>query len=297
MHKDALHISVETARRLIWTQFPQFAGLSIEQLKTSGTDHSIFRIGSVAAAKFPLRLNKSTTDSDKLDRELAAMTELARFSPVPTPLPIGVGLPCPNYPGSWMAQTWVEGVVATPEGLCRSTSFTLDLANLVITLRRADVQGRTFDGKGRGGSLADHDGWMETCFARSEGLLDVPKLRQLWARLRELSAPSSLVMSHKDLIPANLLVCGEQLVGLLDGGGFGPADPALDLVAGWHLLDGDCRDVFRSRIGCHDIEWKRGAAWAFQQAMGLVWYYDQTNPTMSALGRSTVARIVAESRL
>ena len=101
-------------------------------------------------------------------------------------------------------------------------------------------------------------------------------------------------MSHRDLIPANLLVRDERLVGLLDGGAFGPADPALDLVAAWHLLEKDCRDLFRCHIGCDDIEWDRGAAWAFQQAMGLVWYYDQTNPMMSALGRSTLARILSD---
>ena len=40
-----------------------------------------------------------------------------------------------------------------------------------------------------------------------------------------------------------------------------------------------------------DLEWERGKAWAFQQAMGLVWYYHQTNPTMAALGRRTLTRL------
>ena len=38
-------------------------------------------------------------------------------------------------------------------------------------------------------------------------------------------------MSHGDLIPGNVLVNDGRLVGILDCGGFGPADPALDLVA------------------------------------------------------------------
>ena len=38
-----------------------------------------------------------------------------------------------------------------------------------------------------------------------------------------------------------------------------------------------------SELACGDLEWWRGAAWAFQQAMGLVWYYRETNPGMSAL--------------
>jgi hypothetical protein len=36
-------------------------------------------------------------------------------------------------------------------------------------------------------------------------------------------------------------------------------------------------------------------AWAFQQAMGLVWYYVESNPFMSRLGRRTIGRILAET--
>ena len=45
------------------------------------------------------------------------------------------------------------------------------------------------------------------------------------------------MMSHGDLIPGNVLVSGGRLAGVLDVGGVGPADPALDLVAAWHLLE------------------------------------------------------------
>ena len=101
-------------------------------------------------------------------------------------------------------------------------------------------------------------------------------------------------MSHKDLIPANLLVRGEHLIGVLDGGGFGPADPSLDLVVAWHLLDRDRRAIFFDATQASALEQKRSAAWALEQAMGLVWYYRVTNPTMSALGRSTISRLLED---
>ena len=164
--------------------------------------------------------------------------------------------------------------------------------HLPSTLRAADTHGRRFDGRGRGGDLSDPDDWMEVCFENSEGLFDTARLRRMWARLRELPPSRSDAMSHRDLIPANLLVHGERLVGVLDAGSFGPADPALDLVAAWHLLDRDRREIVRSQLGSGDVEWKRGAAWAFQQAMGLVWYYELTNPGMSALGRNTLSRLL-----
>jgi len=90
-----------------------------------------------------------------------------------------------------------------------------------------------------------------------------------------------------------VLVQDGRLVGVLDGGGFGPADPALDLVAAWHLLEPGPRAELRHALGCGEVEWKRGMAWAFQQAMGLVWYYLESNPPMSRLGRRTLDRILA----
>lgn len=140
--------------------------------------------------------------------------------------------------------------------------------------------------------MGDHEGWMDTCFKMSEGLLDVPTLRRLWERFRALPPQLDLAMCHKDLIPANLLVERERLVGVLDCGGYGPADPSLDLVAAWHLLEQNERGIVRARLGCDDAEWERGAAWAFQQAIGLVWYYLDSHPGMTELGRSTLNRIV-----
>jgi aminoglycoside phosphotransferase (APT) family kinase protein len=97
------------------------------------------------------------------------------------------------------------------------------------------------------------------------------------------------------LIPGNVLVSGGRLAGILDVGGLGPADPALDLVAAWHLLEAGPRQVFRDDLGCDDPEWERGKAWAFEQAMGAVWYYAQSNPAMNRMGRRTLERIQADT--
>ena len=220
------------------------------------------------------------------------MDEFSGYCPVPTPRPIGIGQPGHGYPMPWAVQSWVAGDTATPKGLSTSTIFADDIADLISALRRADTKERQFCGQGRGGRLRDHDRWMRICFENSEALLDVPKLRCLWERFRELQAPLMLVMCHKDLIPANLLIEGERLVGVLDCGSFGPADPALDLVAAWHLFEENERGNLRARLGCDDAEWERGGAWAFQQAMGLVWYYINSHPGMAELGRSTLHRIV-----
>ena len=294
MHDNQVHIDADIVRALIDDQFPEYRHQPIEQIDASGTVNAIFRIGSDAAARFPLRAMKPDECAEVLRNEASAMVEFSTHSPFATPRPLGLGQPSALYPMPWSVQSWIEGDVATPDGLATSTAMALDITNLIAALRAADTYGRRFDGRGRGGDLSNHDDWMEVCFENSEDLLDVARLRRMWDRLRELPSPRPDVMSHRDLIPANLLVHDGRLVGVLDAGGFGPADPALDLVAAWHLFDRERRDIVRRHLGSDEVEWKRGAAWAFQQAMGLVWYYQRTNPEMSALGRSTLTRLLED---
>ncbi|MET3174439.1 UNVERIFIED_ORG: aminoglycoside phosphotransferase (APT) family kinase protein [Arthrobacter sp. UYCu721] len=294
MHDDQVPIDLDCARALVEDQFPQWRGERITSVPSGGTVNAIFRIGSGLAARFPLRAADPGTELARLRAEATVMTELSGHCPFPTPLPAAIGHPAQSYPLRWSVQTWLPGGVATPAGLASSTAFAQDLAVLINSLRAADTRGRKFGGHGRGGNLPDHDEWMRLCFEKSEGLMDVPRLRAVWAELRELPAAGPDVMSHRDLIPANLLVSGERLVGVLDVGDFAGADPALDLVAAWHLLDRGAREVLRSGVDAGAVEWQRGAAWAFQQSMGLVWYYRNTNPGMSALGRSTLQRILED---
>ncbi|MDQ0645442.1 aminoglycoside phosphotransferase family protein [Microbacterium murale] len=297
MHPDQLHVDEQIVRELIAEQFPQWRSESVRHVAGAGTVNAIYRIGENFAVRFPLNPGEPEVLSEALVKEAEAMDELAAACPVPTPVHVAHGRPGHGYPMPWSVQSWLPGSVATPDGLAHSSHFAKDLVVLIRALREADTSGRHFAGTGRGGDLRDSDGWMETCFQESTGLLPVDELRAMWERFRLLPDSGPDRMTHGDLIPGNLLVAGERLSGVLDGGGFSPADPALDLVAGWHMLDRDGRSVLREGLGVGTTEWWRGAAWAFQQAMGLVWYYRDSNPDMSALGRSTLARILSDPEL
>ncbi len=294
MHSGQITIDAARASELIHDQFPQFRGKAVAALNTAGTVNAIFRIGSRHAARFPLQVLEVVEGTRLLEGEARASAEFHSWCPVPSPSPIGVGRLGPAYPGPWLVQSWVDGHPATPNGLSPSPAFTRDLIDLIISLRAVALNGRVFDGPGRGGHLQDHDDWMAVCFSRSEQLFEVARLRLLWASLRDLPSPKAQVMSHKDLIPGNLLVRGDRMVGVLDTGGFGPADPSLDLVAGWHLLDRDSRAIFRDALQADALAWRRSAAWALEQAMGLVWYYRNSNQIMSELGRSTISRLLED---
>jgi aminoglycoside phosphotransferase (APT) family kinase protein len=293
MHADQLTVSLDTVRTLVDDQFPQWRGLPIRRVASDGTVNAVFRIGDRFAARFPLQPREVESARRWLEAEAAAAGELVGRTRFPTPEPVGLGEPGAGFPLPWSVQTWLPGVVATEDDPAGSVAFAQDLAEFITDVRAIGTRGRTFRGTGRGGDLRSHDEWMETCFDRSERLLDVPRLRRLWAVLRDLPRRAADVMNHGDLIPGNVLVSGGRLAGILDVGGLGPADPALDLVSAWHLLDPGPRQEFRAALGSDDLEWERGKAWAFAQAMGLVWYYVESNPTMSLLGRRTLARIVA----
>jgi aminoglycoside phosphotransferase (APT) family kinase protein len=289
-------VTVATVRELVDEQFPAWRSLPIQAVASQGTVNAIFRIGDQLAARFPLHGSDAGAVQLSLESEAEAAGELLGRTRFATPEPVAIGAPGARYPLPWSVQTWLPGVVATDDDPGESVAFAHDLAEFVHGVRAIDTHGRSFRGTGRGGDLQAHDAWVETCFRKSEQILDVPRLRRMWETLRELPRAAADVMTHGDLIPGNLLVSDGRLVGVIDVGGLGPADPALDLVGAWHALEAGPRQAFRDALGCDDLEWERGKAWAFEQAIGAVWYYIESNPTMSQMGQRTPDRIMAADR-
>ncbi len=294
MHECQLSVMAEMVRDLLSCQFPEYARLPITPVESGGTVNAIFRVGERLAARLPVQPNDVDTARRGLYREADAARELRDHTQVPVPEPVAIGEPGAGYPLPWSIQTWVPGTTASEADTSTSDHFAHDLAEFIQQVRSIDVAGRTFTGYGRGGDLRSHDSWLETCFDESTRLVDVLRLRRIWARLRQLPRNSPDVMTHGDLIPGNVLVSEGRLTGILDVGGLGPADPALDLVGAWHLLDAGRRQLLRDNLRCDDIEWERGKAWALQQAMGAIWYYIESNPPMHRMGRRTLARILAD---
>ena len=218
-------MTVGVARRLIHDQFPEWRQLPIRPVASEGTVNALFRIGNDFAARFPLLGEDAEKTRAWLEEEASAARELAGASPVPTPAPVAIGTPGHGYPLPWSVQTWLSGTVASVADPATSRPFARDLADFIAALRTMDARGRRFSGSGRGGVLREHDDWMDLCFRESEGLVDVPRLRDLWRRLRELPRSGMDVMSHGDLVPGNVLVDDGRLVGIIDVGGFGAADP------------------------------------------------------------------------
>ncbi|MEV6343685.1 phosphotransferase [Actinoplanes sp. NPDC051851] len=292
MHAGQLTVDVETVRSLIAAQFPAWAPLPVTPVDSDGTVNAIFRIGEGLAARFPLEPGERSGVREKLEKEAAAAARLAGWTRFPTPEPVASGAPGEGYPLPWSVQTWIPGTVAT--GIGAGAAFARDLAEFIGAVRAMPTGGRRFSGAGRGGILLDHDEYVAECLRESallerrgglpEDWVPVSRLRREWAGMRGLPRGDTPdVMNHGDLMPGNVLIADGRLSGVLDVGGLRAADPALDLLGGWHLLESADRGILRSALGGDDGEWARGRAWAFQQSMGSIWYYAETNPAMASI--------------
>jgi aminoglycoside phosphotransferase (APT) family kinase protein len=293
MHVGEHPIDAAVVRDLIGAQFPRWRGLPVRRVTSSGTVNAIFRLGDRLAARFPLQGADPAATRRELQSEAAAARELAAATRFPVPALVALGEPGPGYPLPWSVQTWLPGRTGDQDDPSGEVTFAGDLAEFSAAVRAISTRGRTSTGRGRGGDLKDHDDWMHNCLRESQGLLDVRRLTRMWAAFRELPRETPDVMSHGDLAPGNVLIAGGHLTGVLDVGSYGAADPALDLIGAWNLLQAGPRQVLRTALRCTDLEWERSKAWAFEQAMGLVWYYADSNPVMSRLGRTTLDRIMS----
>lgn len=294
MHEGQLDITAGVVAALVAEQFPQWAGEPVTAVRSHGTVNALFRIGDGLVARFPIEPADPAVKRAELVAETDAARRLRTVSPYPTPEPVALGEPGAGYPLPWAVYRWVPGTIADQAGVADSLAFAEDLAAFVLAVRGLPTEGRVFTGSGRGGVLADHDGYVGRGLERSRALMDTDALGRLWADLRTAGRDEPDTWTHGDLMPGNLLADGGRLVGVIDVGQLGVADPALDLQPAWNLMGPRGRAAFRAALGSDDDEWQRGKGWAFAQAIGCLWYYRETNPVMSQTAQRTMEALLAD---
>lgn len=295
MHANELDPSPELVRELLATQHPRLLTGPVRRIASQGTVNAIFRVGDEFACRLPLV--PVEPDAALADRavEVAAAERFATVD-LKTPEFIAYGEPTASYPMPWSVWRWIDGEVADDARLAESPAFATQLACFVEQVHDLQTGGATFRGTGRGGRLADSDEWVEKCLRRSEGLIDTGALAAHWSTWRDLVRdPRHDTWTHNDLMPGNLLVRDGQLVGVIDVGQAGVADPAVDLQPAWNLFSPKARRAFRDALSVDDERWERGRAWSFIQAIGCLWYYRETNPPMAATAYKTLIALLGES--
>lgn len=293
MHADEIDTDADLVRRLLQTQFPQWADLPIRRVRHFGTDHAIYRLGDDLSVRLP-RIDWAQHQPDKEQRWLPV---LAPHLPLAIPVPLAVGEPSDEYPYRWIVAPWLPGVDANPEHVTDRMQAARDLAAFLKTLRSIDATDGPRPSRSnffRGVPLSVRDERLRPSFAEWEGIVDVAALTAAWEHA--LAAPAydgPGVWIHGDLMPGNLLAHDGRLSAVIDFGCLGVGDPASDLAIAWILFDGESRAEFRRAVDVDDATWARGRGWALMGS-GALPYYRHTNPPQVARGRALIEAVLAE---
>ena len=277
MHADEVAIGDGLVERLVAEQFPQWAGLRLRRVGTSGTDNVLYRLGRDLVVRLPrLRERGNDPEGRAFDRDLRWLPRLAPLLPVAVPVPIAKGLPAADYPAAWGVYSWLEGQTPDVEQLAEPEALALQIVELIRALHRVELPDPPLTA--RGSSLARWDEPTRVALAQLEGTIDTEAATAAWAKA--LAAPpwtGAPVWLHGDLMPANLIVQGSRLTGAIDWGLLGVGDPAVDLAVAWNLLPVRARSLVREELGVDDATWERGRGWALWTGICALPYYRETN--------------------
>lgn len=179
-------IHAALVRRLVDTQFPQWAELRLELLDPGGSDHVIYRLGEELSVRLPRHagaIGQAKKESEWLPR-------LAPHLPLAIPLPVGVGEPDFDYPWPWAVSCWLHGEVATTETLAGSSRAAVQLAEFLTTLQRFAPEGIPVEEAREDLTvepLAERDRATRAAIAEVDGAFDAAAMTELWNSA--LSAP------------------------------------------------------------------------------------------------------------
>jgi aminoglycoside phosphotransferase (APT) family kinase protein len=290
MHEDEIPTDAALVRRLLAAQFPHWADLPIERVPSSGTVNALYRLGD----DMVVRLRRTPRwGVGAVDRDLRWLPELAPLLPVAVPLPLAKGAPGAGYPWDWGIYSWLEGEHPTVDGLVDAESLAKELARFLEALHRADLP----DGPptARGSSLARFDDPTRAALAALDGVIDTAAARAAWdAAVQTPEWRHASVWVHGDVMPANLLVEGGRLTGVIDWELLGLGDPACDLAVAWNLLSSGPREVFRFELSVDDATWARGRGWALWTGLVALPYYEHTNPALADNARYRIGQVLAD---
>ncbi|MBE8518632.1 aminoglycoside phosphotransferase family protein [Amycolatopsis sp. H6(2020)] len=256
-------VDVAQVRLLIDGQFPQWAGLPVRPVRSSGWDNFTFHLGDAMVVRLPSAAEYALA----VEKEQRWLPALAPRLPLPIPVPLAAGRPGAGYPFPWSVYRWLDGEPATADGVADPVRFARDLAGFVAAVRNVDPADGPRPGKHnwfRGATLRTYDGQARRALTKLGG---AGSAQALWEAA--LTAPWDGVERwfHGDLAAGNLLLRDGELAAVIDFGTCGVGDPACDLAIAWTLLTADGRQVFRERLSIDNATWARGRGWALWKTL------------------------------
>jgi aminoglycoside phosphotransferase (APT) family kinase protein len=266
MRADTVEIDVSLVRRLVSTQFPQWASLPIKPVAFSGWDNRTFHLGD----RMTVRLPSAAAYALQVEKEHRWLPRLAPQLPLPIPVPLAMGEPADGYPWHWSVYRWLGGETASIERIADLKEFATTLAHFLVALQRADAAGGPPAGPHnfyRGGPLTTYDGETRQAIAALDGTIDTGAATEVWETALASAWQDAPVWFHGDVSVGNLLVERGRLSAVIDFGTSGVGDPACDLAIAWTLFQEESREAFRTALSLDDATWTRGRGWTLWKAL------------------------------
>jgi aminoglycoside phosphotransferase (APT) family kinase protein len=288
MHSEQVDSDAALVRRLLEGQYPQWAGLAIERIASSGTDNAIYRLGSEMVVRLPL-IHWAV---GQVEKEHTWLPQIASRLPLVAPEPLAMGAPAEGYPWHWSVYRWIDGENAQPERVVNLVAAANDLAEFVNVLHAIELP--EAPRSQRGVELVTKDAEIRGAIKAMRHEFDEAALTAAWDEA--ITAPQwegPPVLVHGDLSDGNLLLREGRLHAVIDFSCFGFGEPANDLDIAWDLFSGESRDAYRAAVGADDAAWARGRGWALTAVFGIL-YYEQTNPGIVTRLRRRVAAVLGD---
>jgi len=294
---DRRNINPVLVKRLLASQFPEWAELPLRRLHPAGSDNVIYRLGD----QMSVRLPRGEWAAGLVAKEHYWLPRLAPHLPLPVPVPLGVGRPEFGYPWDWSVARWLPGETATVEGLADPPRAANELAGFLAALQDAlpvESAAPTPHDEVTGLSLARRDHATRAAIAAVHGTFDGPAMTAVWdAALRAPAWDRAPVWFHGDFHLGNLLVSGGQLSAVIDFAGLGAGDPACDLVIAWNLLSSKTRPVFRAALQVDDATWARAQGWALATGLNAYTSYAATDPLVAMRTQRQISQVLIDHAL
>ncbi|MFC6299017.1 phosphotransferase [Pseudomonas sp. CCM 7893] len=285
-------IDAALVRRLIATQYPQWAHLTVEPVLPGGWDNRTFRLGD----RMSVRLPSAVAYVAQVEKEHKWLPVLAPHLPLPIPVPIVKGAPASDYPWPWSVYAWLEGEPAQEGLIDNEDAFARSVASFLVDLHRVDVTDAPMAGLHnfyRGGSLSVYDGETRRALELLAGCIDTASALEVWGAAMGSTWSNPNVWVHGDLACGNLLVKDGKLHAVIDFGSSAVGDPACDLVIAWTMLGEESRHIFRSALALDDATWARGRGWALWKALITLAKLDESQRKVDK-SNQVIQRILAD---
>lgn len=291
---DEPGINPGLVRRLLASQFPEWADLPLRRLEPAGADNVIYRLGEDMSVRLP----RGEWAAGLTAKEHYWLPRLAPRLPLPVPVPLGVGKPASGYPWDWSVSGWLPGETATAQSLADPHRTAHELAEFLTALQQAlpvESDAPNPHDEVTGVPLGRRDHATRGAIAAAHDTFDAPAMTAVWeAALRMPAWDRAPVWFHGDLHLGNLLVSGGHLSAVIDFAGLGAGDPACDLVIAWNLLSPQTRPVFRAALQVDDATWARGQGWALATGLNAYTSYAATNPLVAVNTRRQITQVLID---